>query len=71
MELRRTSFTSIYSRIRKLTPEIENNNSDVMIPIDPIAFKTTLSEKYFRNKRHKGRKEWMKFHVVINKRTLK
>ena len=36
------SFTSIYRRIRKIIPEINNDNNNVLAAIDSSGFKITL-----------------------------
>jgi hypothetical protein len=43
------SFTSIYRRLRKMTPGIMNNNSDVLAAIDSSGFKIT-SGRFLGNK---------------------
>ena len=60
------SFTSIYRRIRKIIPEIENDNKGVLAAIDSSGFKATLRGDYLGNKWHKLRKGWIKLHDVIN-----
>ena len=60
------SSTSIYRRIRKIIPEIENDNKSVLAAIDPSGFKVTLRGDYLGNKWHKIRKGWIKLHAVID-----
>ena len=60
------SFTSIYRRIRKIIPEIDNDNNNVLSAIDSSGFKITLMGNYLENKWHRKRKGWVKLHAVIN-----
>ena len=60
------SFTSIYRRIRKIIPEIENDNNNVLAAIDSSGFKITLRGDYLENKWHGKRKRWVKLHAIIN-----
>ena len=60
------TFTSIYRRIRKIIPEINNDNSNIISAIDSSGFKITLRGDYLGNKWHKKRKGWVKLHAVIN-----
>ncbi len=60
------SFTSIYRRIRKIVPEIQNDNKGVLAAIDSSGFKVTLGGDYLGNKWRKIRREWIKLHAVIN-----
>ncbi|WP_084779416.1 IS5 family transposase, partial [Acidiplasma cupricumulans] len=60
------SFTSIYRRIRKIIPEIENDNNNVLAAIDSSGFKITLRGDYLENKWHRKRKGWLKLHAIIN-----
>ena len=60
------SFTSIYRRVRKIVPEIENDSNSVRAAIDSSGFKVTLRGDYLGNKWHKIRKGWIKLHDVIN-----
>ncbi len=60
------SFTSIYRRVRKIVPEIENDSNSVLAAIDSSGFKITLRGDYLGNKWHKIRRGWIKLHAVIN-----
>ena len=60
------SFISIYRRIRKIIPEIENDNNGVLVAIDSSGFKVTLRGNYLENKWHKIRRGWIKLHAFIN-----
>ena len=60
------SFTSIYRRIRKIIPEIDNDNNNVLSAIDSSGFKITLRGDYLENKWHRKRRGWVKLHAVIN-----
>ena len=60
------TFTSIYRRIRKIIPEIKNDNSNIISAIDSSGFKITLRGDYLGNKWHKKRKGWIKLHALIN-----
>ena len=44
------SFTSIYRRIRKIIPEIENDSNGVLAAIDSSGFKVILRGDYLGNK---------------------
>ena len=60
------SFTSIYRRVRKIVPEIENDSNSVRAAIDSSGFKVTLRGDYLGNKWHKIRRGWIKLHAVID-----
>ena len=60
------SFTSIYRRIRKIVPEIENDSNSVRAAIDSSGFKVTLKGDYMSNKWHKIRRGWIKLHALID-----
>ncbi|KQB36198.1 hypothetical protein [Acidiplasma aeolicum] len=46
------SFTSIYRRIRKIIPEIDNDNN-ILSAIDSSGFQITLTRGHLNNKRHR------------------
>ncbi len=50
------SFTSIYRRIRKITPGIMNDSSGVLAAIDSSEFKIILRGDYLGSKWHRKRK---------------